>query len=137
MKKFPIRSYVHYLKIIKCKVFPLESRLWPREWVEVKLYSTMTKALERDELSVVGPGRTLPPGKDMVPIAQEAVWAPGPVWTGGKSRPTRIRSSDHPARSQSLYRLNYPAHFENYGLPKQNFTVARRATLSKQASSRI
>jgi len=24
------------------------------------------------------------PGKDPVPIAQEAGWAPGPVWTGGK-----------------------------------------------------
>ena len=26
-------------------------------------------------------------GKDPVPILQEAGWAPGPVWTGGKSRP--------------------------------------------------
>ena len=26
------------------------------------------------------------PGKDPVPIVQEAVWGPGPVWTGGKSR---------------------------------------------------
>ena len=24
----------------------------------------------------------LPPGKDPVPIVQEAGWAPGPVWTG-------------------------------------------------------
>ena len=28
----------------------------------------------------------------------------------GKSRPTGIRSPDRPARSQSLYRLRYPAH---------------------------
>ena len=27
------------------------------------------------------------PGKDPVPILQEAGWAPGLVWTGGKSRP--------------------------------------------------
>ena len=27
------------------------------------------------------------PGKDPVPMLQEAAWAPGPVWTGGKSRP--------------------------------------------------
>jgi len=27
------------------------------------------------------------PGKDPVPILQEAGWAPGPVWTGGKSCP--------------------------------------------------
>jgi len=31
------------------------------------------------------------PGKDPVPILQEAGWAPGPVWTGGKSRPHGIR----------------------------------------------
>jgi len=50
------------------------------------------------------------PGKDPVPIVQEAGWAPGPVWTGGKSRPHRDSIPDHPARSQSLYRLSYPAH---------------------------
>ena len=27
------------------------------------------------------------------------MWAPGPVWTGGKSRPTGIRSPDRPSRS--------------------------------------
>ena len=27
----------------------------------------------------------LPPGKDPVPIVQEAEWAPGPVWTGAKN----------------------------------------------------
>ena len=32
------------------------------------------------------------PGKDTVPILQKAGWAPGPVWTGGKSRPIGIRS---------------------------------------------
>jgi hypothetical protein len=47
------------------------------------------------------------PGKGPVPIVQEAGWAPGPVWTGGKSRPTGIRSPDRPARNQSLYRLSY------------------------------
>jgi len=29
------------------------------------------------------------PRKDAVPIVQEAGWAPGPVWTGGKARPHR------------------------------------------------
>ena len=50
------------------------------------------------------------PGKDPVPILQEAGWAPGLVWTGGKSRPYRDSIPDRPARSQSLYRLSYPAH---------------------------
>ena len=49
-------------------------------------------------------------GKEPVPILQEAGWAPGPVWTGGKSRPHRDSIPDRPARSQSLYRLSYPAH---------------------------
>ena len=47
------------------------------------------------------------PGKDKVPILQEAGWAPRPVWTGGKSRPHRDSIPDRPARSQSLYRLSY------------------------------
>ena len=50
------------------------------------------------------------PGKDPVPILQKAGWAPGPVWTGRKSRPHRDSILDRPARSQSLYRLSYPAH---------------------------
>jgi hypothetical protein len=60
------------------------------------------------------------PGKDPVPIVQEAGWAPGPVWTGAENlAPTGIRSPDRPARSQSLYRLNYPAHTSD-NVPCQN-----------------
>jgi hypothetical protein len=51
------------------------------------------------------------PGKDPVPILQEAGWAPGAVWTGGKSRPHRDSIPNRPASSQSLYRLNYPAQY--------------------------
>jgi len=50
------------------------------------------------------------PGKDPVPILQEAGWAPGPVWMGWKSRPHWDSIPDHPARSQSLYWLSCPAH---------------------------
>ena len=50
----------------------------------------------------------LPPGKDPLPIVQEARWAPGPVWTGTENlAPTGIRYPDRPARSESLYRLRY------------------------------
>jgi len=45
-------------------------------------------------------------GKDPVPILQEPGWAPGPVWTGGKSRHHRDSIPDLPACSQSLYRLS-------------------------------
>jgi hypothetical protein len=68
-------------------------------------------ALEGGEGSAYRPGHFLPPGKVPVPILQEAGWAPGPVWKGAENlTPSGIRSSDRPARSQSLYRLSYPAH---------------------------
>ena len=41
------------------------------------------------------------PGKNPVPILQEAGWAPGPIWTGGKCRPHWDSIPD---------RLSYPAH---------------------------
>jgi len=53
----------------------------------------MTAALEGSEWSAARHGSTLYPGKE------EAGWAPGPVWTGGKSRPHRDSIPDRPARS--------------------------------------
>ena len=50
------------------------------------------------------------PGKDPVRILQEAGWAPGPVWMGGKSRPHRDSIPDRPVRSQLLFQLSYPVH---------------------------
>ena len=67
-----------------------------------------------DGWSAPRPGR-FTPEKDPVPIVQEAGWAPGPVCTGAETLalPTGIRSSDRPARSESLYRLSYRGrHFE-------------------------
>jgi hypothetical protein len=58
----------------------------------------------------VTPRPLFTPGKDPVPIVREAEWASGPVWTGAENLvPTGIRSPDRPSRSQSLYRLSYPA----------------------------
>jgi len=51
------------------------------------------------------------PGKDPVPILQEAGWAPGPVGTGAENLPppsAGIRSPHRPAGSNSLERLRYP-----------------------------
>jgi len=48
------------------------------------------------------------PGKDPVPIVQEAGCAPGPVWTGGKSCFHRDSILDRPARSQSVTELSGP-----------------------------
>ena len=47
----------------------------------------MTTVLEVGEWSAARSGRTLPWGKTRYLIVHKAVWVPGPVWTGGKSRP--------------------------------------------------
>jgi len=69
------------------------------------------------------------PGKDPVPILQEAGWAPGLVWTVGKSRPHRDSIPDRPARSQSLYRLSYPAH--DYGLVDNHLNKRKNNLIDK------
>ena len=56
------------------------------------------------------------PGKDPVPILQEAVWAPGPVWTGGKSRPHRDSILDPPARSSVAIPTELPGPHLNLKL---------------------
>jgi hypothetical protein len=77
---------------------PVTGPVWPRVSVEVQLYSSMTAALERGEWSAARPGRNLPPGKDAVPIVQEAGWSPGPVWTGAeKSLPLRDSNTGPPS----------------------------------------
>jgi len=68
----------------------------------------------RDEMGVGGQAHApaaSTPGKDPVPIVQDAGWAPGPVWTRAENlAPNRDSIPDRPARSQSLYLLSYPAH---------------------------
>ena len=62
------------------------------------------------------------PGKDPVPILQEAGLAPRPVWTGGKSRPHRDSIPDRSARSQStlssyyIKTLKTAACFDPFGI---------------------
>ena len=49
------------------------------------------------------------PGKDVVPIVQEAGWAPGPGWTGAENLATTgIRSPDRPTRSSVAIRTELP-----------------------------
>ena len=50
------------------------------------------------------------PGKDPVPILQEAGWAPGPVWTGGKSRPHRDSISGPSSPQSVAIPTELPAH---------------------------
>jgi hypothetical protein len=52
----------------------------------------------RGEWSANTPRPQFTPGKDPVPIVQEAGWAPEPVWTGAENlAPTGIRSPDRPS----------------------------------------
>ena len=75
------------------------------------------------------------PGKDSVLIVQEAEWTPGLVWTGAENlASTGIRSPDRPARSQSLYRLSYPAPQRSINLFKMKKT---KSTLLSSASDFI
>ena len=53
------------------------------------------------------------PGKDPVPILQEAGWAPGPVWTGGKSHPNRYSIPDHPVRSSVAILTELPGPYSD------------------------
>ena len=70
-----------------------------------------TSALDGGRWSAPRPGR-FTPRNDPVPFVWEAGWAPGPVWTSAENlTPTGIRSADHPARSESLYRLSYRGPF--------------------------
>ena len=70
--------------------------------------------LDGDGWSTIRPGR-LYPGKDPIPIVQEAGWASEPVWIGAANlAPIGIRSPDFRARSESLYRLSHPGSFLSF-----------------------
>ena len=76
---------------IKLK-FPVTGPLWPRVWVEVYLYSSMTVALEGGEWSVASPARPLPQGKTRYPFYRRLG---GPQGRSGRAEnlvPTGIRS---------------------------------------------
>jgi len=94
----------------------------------------MTAAIEGGEWSAARPGRTLLPGKEPVPILQEAGWAPGPVWTGGKSHPYWDSILDHPACSQSLYQLSYPPHIPINMVSIDYYTVYEKKCVKRNHS---
>ena len=104
-----IHSHV-YISKGKGKVFPLQARLWPRRWVEVKLYFSMTAALEWGEWSAARPGRTLPPGKTRYPLYRRLG---GPQGRSGRAEnlaPPGFDPRTVQPVAQSHYRLSYPAH---------------------------
>ena len=91
-----------------------------------------TLGLDGGGWSAPHPGR-FTPGKDPVPIAQEAGWAPGRVWTGAENlAPTGIRSPDRPAGSESLCRLSCPGSKVRLGLPHFSTLLRKRYDFRKQ-----
>jgi len=60
------------------------------------------------------------PGKDPVLILQEAGWAPGPVWTGGKSRLHRDSIPDRPVRNSVTIPTELPSPIQNGTVSKNN-----------------
>jgi hypothetical protein len=94
----------------KGKVTPLQAQLWPIVGVEVWLYSSKTLALERGEGSASCPGCTSPLGKTRYLLYRSLGGPQGRSGQAENLATTGISSPDCPTRSQSLYRLSYPAH---------------------------
>jgi len=75
----------------------------------------MTNSTRRGWGVSVTPRPLFTPGKDSVPLLQEAEWAPGPIWTGAENlAPTGIRSPDRPVHIQSLSWLRCPVHIRKW-----------------------
>ena len=67
----------------------------------------------------VTPWPLFTPGKDPVPIVQEAEWAPGLVWTCAENLATTgIRSPNRPARSSVAIPTELPGTHEDRGKPE-------------------
>ena len=66
--------------------------MWPRGWVEVLLYCSMTAALEGGEWSAARPSRTLPPGKTRYPFYRRLGGSQGRSGRVKNLVPTKILS---------------------------------------------
>ena len=71
---------------------PVTGPVWPRGWVEVQLYSSMTAALGGGEWSASRPGRTLPSGKTRYPLYRRLGGPQGRCGRAENLVPTGIRS---------------------------------------------
>jgi hypothetical protein len=76
-------------------------------------YSFLTSAPEGVEWSASRPGRALPPEKEPpVPVAQEAGWAPEPVWTQRLEEKYSASVGDRTPAVQSVVR-----HYTDWATP--------------------
>ena len=96
----------------------------------------MTTALEGGEGSASRRCRSLPSGKTRYPLYRRLG---GPQGRSGQLRtvspPTGIRSPDRPARSQSLYRRRYPAHYQKICIVVKQFCFVVTKHTKFQASA--
>jgi len=76
------------------------------------------------------PRANFTPGKDPVLILQEAGWAPGPVWKGGKSRPHWDPIPDRPARSSVAIPTELPDPHTRF-LPPNKQTRYRSPSIGR------
>jgi hypothetical protein len=94
--------------IVVRQVSPFHRPQRPLRRAEVQLYSIFDLGTRRGWGVSVTPWPHLTPGKDPVPILQEAGWASGPVWTGAENlAPTGIffKSQHFLVLPISLYRI--------------------------------
>ena len=78
------RFNAKYVGKRKGKFLPIIGHQVPEEEQMYSSTLSSTSALDGGGWSTPIPGRFIP-GKDPVPIVQEAGWAPGPVWTGAEN----------------------------------------------------
>ena len=68
-------------------MFLLQARLWPRGWVELSIYSSMTAVLEGGEWSAAHAGRNLPLGKTRYPLYRKLSGPQGRYWRAENRTP--------------------------------------------------
>jgi hypothetical protein len=83
MEVYGSRVPVTFLLVKKVKFSRYRPR-WPRGWVALPF---LDRGIRRGRVVNSTPQPLFTPGKDPVPIVQEAGWAPGPVWTAENLAP--------------------------------------------------
>jgi len=103
----------------KGKGFPLQARCDPEVGRGIALLFH-DRGTRRGWVASSTPRPHFTPGKDPVPIVQEAGCAPGPIWTGGKSRPNPDSIPDRPARNSVAIPTELPDP-QCYNVPFANY----------------
>jgi hypothetical protein len=109
---------------------PVTGPAWPRGWVEIYLYSSMTSALEGVSGQQHASAALYPREKTRYPKCRRLG---GPVgWSGGAKNllPTGIRSPDRPARSSVAIPTELPG-------PPKHFVPVRKCRQRHNLTQRL